>query len=67
VTRILIVDDHSVVRKGLRQILSETAGMIVGGEAATGQQALEMAARERSNDFLVGRKYEDDQTTFLTR
>ena len=45
-TRILIVDDHSVVRKGLRQILSETSGMVVGGEAATGQEAIEMVARE---------------------
>ncbi len=51
-TRILIVDDHSVVRKGLRQILSETSGMVVGGEAATGQEAIEMVARD-SFDVII--------------
>jgi two-component system, NarL family, invasion response regulator UvrY len=51
-TRILIVDDHSVVRKGLRQILSETSGMIVGGEAATAEKAIEMVSRE-SFDVII--------------
>jgi DNA-binding NarL/FixJ family response regulator len=44
--RVLIVDDHDVVRKGLRQILAETPGMKVAGEAATGQEALDIAAQE---------------------
>jgi two-component system, NarL family, response regulator NreC len=41
--RVLIADDHAVVREGLRRIL-ETAGDIdVVGEAATGQQAVFVA------------------------
>ncbi|NUM81549.1 response regulator transcription factor [bacterium] len=39
--RILIADDHPYVRKGLKQILDETSDIKVGGEAATGQEALE--------------------------
>lgn len=38
--RILVVDDHAIVRRGLKQILSEVPGMVVAGEAATGAAAL---------------------------
>jgi len=37
--KILIVDDHAVVREGLKQILSETSDMKVAGEAGTGKEA----------------------------
>lgn len=33
--KVLIADDHAVVRRGLRQILAETSDILVGGEAAT--------------------------------
>jgi len=38
---VLIIDDHSVVRAGLKQIINETPDMIVADEAGTGQEALE--------------------------
>lgn len=38
--RVLIVDDHAVVRQGLRSILEEAPGIEVGGEAANGNAAL---------------------------
>jgi DNA-binding NarL/FixJ family response regulator len=40
--RILIADDHPVVRLGLKQILAAERDMIVVGEAKNGQEALEM-------------------------
>jgi DNA-binding NarL/FixJ family response regulator len=41
VLRILIVDDHAIVRRGLREILSEDPGtLLVAGEAADVDQAL---------------------------
>lgn len=40
--RVLIADDHSIVRQGLRQILSDTADMIVAGEASNGVEALQL-------------------------
>jgi two-component system invasion response regulator UvrY len=40
--RILIADDHQVVRVGLKQILAEERDMIVIGEARNGQEALEL-------------------------
>jgi len=41
ILRILIVDDHAVVRRGLREILSEDPQtMLIAGEAADAEQAL---------------------------
>jgi two-component system invasion response regulator UvrY len=48
--RILIVDDHSIVRKGLKQIVADYPNLVVSGEAASGQEALELV---RSRDFDV--------------
>jgi len=39
--RVLIADDHAVVRQGLKQILRDTREMIVAGEAVNGQEVLE--------------------------
>jgi two-component system invasion response regulator UvrY len=39
--KILIADDHAIVRGGLKQILSEISDMVVVGEAADGQEVLE--------------------------
>jgi DNA-binding NarL/FixJ family response regulator len=50
VIRILVVDDHSVVRKGLIQIVTDSPGMEVAGEASSGQEALELV---RSHPFDV--------------
>jgi two-component system invasion response regulator UvrY len=46
--RTLIVDDHAIVRKGLRQILEETTDIVVSDEAETGNEALE---KIRKNDY----------------
>lgn len=39
--KILVVDDHAIVRQGLKQILAEFPDLEVAGEASDGQQALE--------------------------
>lgn len=38
--KILIADDHSIVRQGLKQIVTETQDMIVAGEVGNGQELL---------------------------
>jgi two-component system, NarL family, response regulator LiaR len=43
--RVLVVDDHAVVREGLRAFLAVQDGIEVTGEAADGEEALEAAAR----------------------
>lgn len=41
--RIGIVDDHAIVRAGLRQLLADQVDLRVTGEAADGREALELA------------------------
>ena len=43
--RVLIADDHPVVRRGLRDIVAAEHDMVVVGEAQTGDEALDMARR----------------------
>jgi two-component system, NarL family, response regulator NreC len=42
--RLLLVDDHEVVRTGLRMLLESQPDILIAGEASTGMQALEMVA-----------------------
>ena len=41
--RILIADDHEIVRKGVRDIIQAHPGWEVVGEAKDGQEALDVA------------------------
>src|SRR5262249_27676291 len=49
---LLIADDHSVVRRGLKGILADTPDLMVGDEAANATEVLE-TIRARSWDALV--------------
>src|SRR4029078_6952190 len=52
--RILIADDHAVVRSGLRSILESEDDIEVVGEAADGHQALEFAQELLPDVILMG-------------
>jgi DNA-binding NarL/FixJ family response regulator len=45
--RILLADDHTVMRRGLRVLLERQPGFAVVGEAADGAEAVELAAKEK--------------------
>jgi NarL family two-component system response regulator LiaR len=51
--RVVIADDHPVVRQGLRTFLESREGITVVGEAATGQQAVARVARLRPDVVLI--------------
>ena len=50
--RVLIVDDHAIVRKGIRALLSEADGFEVVGEAGNGQEAV-LRAQETHPDVIL--------------
>jgi len=51
--RVLLVDDHAVVRAGLRMLLESRPGLTVVGEAGDRPTALAMASRERPDIILL--------------
>jgi DNA-binding NarL/FixJ family response regulator len=52
IKKILIIDDHAVVRDGVKKIFDEQPGAVVFGEASTGREALQLA-REEDWDLAV--------------
>jgi DNA-binding NarL/FixJ family response regulator len=64
--RILIIDDHAVVRAGLRMLIDQNPAMKVVGVAGNRSEALALAASEQPNmiilDILLG---DEDGLTFL--
>ena len=51
--RILIVDDHAVVRRGVRSLLESQPGWEISGEATTGREAVDMAKRLRPDVVVM--------------
>ena len=51
--RVLVVDDHPVVRQGLRLLLSQEDDMVVSAEAETVREALRLAAADEPPDVAV--------------
>src|SRR5713101_6309239 len=49
---ILIVDDHAVVRRGLKQIVTEESDMTVVGEAESAQEGIELI-RKQDCDIVI--------------
>ncbi len=50
--RLLIADDHAVVRRGLTQIINEAAGMQVAAEAADGSEVIDRT-RDTALDIIL--------------
>jgi two-component system, NarL family, invasion response regulator UvrY len=50
--KVLVVDDHTILRKGIEMILSDTEDIVMTGEASDGEEALEKLV-ENNFDVLV--------------
>ncbi len=50
--KILIADDHPIVRSGLKEIVTKERNMVVGGEAQDGQE-LPYLVRKQHWDVVV--------------
>jgi DNA-binding NarL/FixJ family response regulator len=51
--RVLLVDDHNLVRAGLRRLLGDMAGVEVVGEARDGAEALHLVAKHQPDIVLL--------------
>jgi two-component system, NarL family, response regulator NreC len=51
--RIVLADDHTILRNGLRLVLERQAGFSVVGEAANGREAVEVVARQAPDVVLL--------------
>lgn len=51
--RIMIVDDHAIVRQGLRQVIENTDGLKVSREAASGREAISQATSGHCDIVLL--------------
>jgi two-component system invasion response regulator UvrY len=45
--KVLVADDHTIVRRGIRQILAETSDIIVAGEAGTAEEVRRLVSEQR--------------------
>ncbi len=52
-TRILLADDHAVVRQGLRLVLESEPDLVVCGEASDGWEAVQMALADDELDLAI--------------
>jgi two-component system invasion response regulator UvrY len=50
--KVLLADDHAIIRDGLKQILADTDDLVVAGEAANGLELMQQV-RDRDWDVLV--------------
>jgi two-component system, NarL family, invasion response regulator UvrY len=50
--KVLLADDHAIIRDGLKQILADTEDLVVAGEAANGLEVMRQV-REKDWDVLV--------------
>ncbi len=51
--KLIIADDHAVVRKGLKQIFEETSDIVVTGEASSGNELLEKLRNEKFDVVIL--------------
>ncbi len=52
-TRVLLADDHALVRAGIRSLLEKMTGIEVVGEAGDGREALELTKKQLPNLILM--------------
>jgi two-component system, NarL family, nitrate/nitrite response regulator NarL len=51
--RILLIDDHTIIREGLRDLITSREGMVVVGDAGTSHDALKVATREQPDVIVL--------------
>ncbi len=58
-SKVLVVDDHPIVLKGVRSLLASTRELEVVGESTSGKEGLELARRERPDLIILDLRLAD--------
>ena len=58
--RLMLVDDHEVVRTGLKSFLESQEGLLVIAEASSGKEALELALEHKPDVVIMDMRMEGD-------
>jgi DNA-binding NarL/FixJ family response regulator len=58
-SKVLLIDDHPIVRQGLVQLIDEETDMVVCGEASSAREALEVAEKTQPDVAIVDISLED--------
>jgi DNA-binding NarL/FixJ family response regulator len=66
-TRVLLVDDHPMIRRGLAGLINEDSNLMVCGEAGNSRQALEMVAKVEPNLAIIDLSMEDQNGVQLIK
>jgi NarL family two-component system response regulator LiaR len=53
ILRVLVVDDHEMVRQGLASLLGESPEVVIVGQAASGREGIDMAIELRPNVVIM--------------
>jgi two-component system invasion response regulator UvrY len=51
--KVLVADDHAIVRRGLKQILADTPDIVAAGEASTAQEVMQLVREQRWTVVLL--------------
>ncbi|MFT3788413.1 MAG: response regulator transcription factor [Tepidisphaeraceae bacterium] len=66
-TALLLVDDHQLIRQGLKVLLSDRPNLVVVGEASTRAEALEQCQQHRPDVVLMDLMLDDADGADVTR
>ena len=65
--RVLVVDDHEVVRKGIRNLLAATDDLVVSAEAATMREAIDQVERSEPDVVVMDLRLANENGIEVTR
>ena len=51
--RLLVADDHGIVRRGIEEIVSRSGDIVVAGEASTGEEALDLVRNDQFDIVIL--------------
>jgi two-component system, NarL family, response regulator DevR len=65
--RVMVVDDHEVVRKGIRNLLAATTDLVVSAEAATMREAIDQVERSQPDVVVMDVRLANENGIEVTR